>query len=137
MFWEKPKLHSTESHAGMTKFYKGESVGTFETNQNERISTDGRPRQESARLPTDTTKFRFKAQSRHRSHQRIHQRHHYRRTYLSNGSAHDVLAKWKTKKYHDLTSRIAEKGFTVRFFAFEVGCRGLVPHCIGTSEEDQ
>jgi hypothetical protein len=28
--------------------HKGESVGTFETNQNERISTDGRPRQESA-----------------------------------------------------------------------------------------
>ncbi len=54
--------------------------------------TDGRPRQESARLPTDTAKFRFKAQIRHRSHQRIHQRHHYRRTYLSNGSAHDVLA---------------------------------------------
>jgi hypothetical protein len=24
------------------------------------------------------------------------------------------------------TYRIAEKGFTVRFFAFEVGCRGLV-----------
>jgi hypothetical protein len=32
----------------------------------------------------------------------------------------------KTKKYHDLANRIAEKGFTVRFFAFEVGCRGLV-----------
>jgi hypothetical protein len=32
--------------------HKGESVGTFETNQNERISTDGRPRQESVRLPT-------------------------------------------------------------------------------------
>jgi hypothetical protein len=31
-----------------------------------------------------------------------------------------------TKKYHDLANRIAEKGFTVRFFAFEVGCRGLV-----------
>jgi hypothetical protein len=29
----------------------------------------------------------------------------------------------KTKKYHDLANRIAEKGFTVRFFAFEVGCR--------------
>jgi hypothetical protein len=36
---------------------------------------------------------------------------------------------WKrawTKKYHDLANRIAEKGFTVRFFAFEVRCRGLV-----------
>jgi hypothetical protein len=32
----------------------------------------------------------------------------------------------KTKKYHDLANRIAEKGFTFRFFAFEVGCRGLV-----------
>jgi hypothetical protein len=32
----------------------------------------------------------------------------------------------KTKKYHDLANRIAEKGFTVRFFVFEVGCRGLV-----------
>ncbi len=32
----------------------------------------------------------------------------------------------KTKKYHDKANRIAEKGFTVRFFAFEVGCRGLV-----------
>ncbi len=32
----------------------------------------------------------------------------------------------KTKKYHDLVNRIAEKGFTVRFFTFEVGCRGLV-----------
>ncbi len=30
----------------------------------------------------------------------------------------------KTMKYHDLANRIAEKGFTVRFFAFEVGCRG-------------
>jgi hypothetical protein len=69
-----------------------EKAGTFKTNQNERISIDGRPRQESARLPTDTAKFRFKAQTRHRSHQRIHQRHHYRRTYLSNGSAHGVLA---------------------------------------------
>ncbi len=38
-------------------------------------------------------------------------------------SAHDVT---KTKKYHDLANRIAEKGFAVRFFAFEVGCRGLV-----------
>jgi hypothetical protein len=62
--WEKPKVHS---HRGM-KDRKGESIGTFETNQNERISTDGRPRQESARLPTDTTKFRFKAQTvRYRS----------------------------------------------------------------------
>jgi hypothetical protein len=32
----------------------------------------------------------------------------------------------KTKKYHDLANRIAEKGFKVRFFAFEVRCRGLV-----------
>jgi hypothetical protein len=32
----------------------------------------------------------------------------------------------KTKKYRDLANRIAEKGFTVRYFAFEVGCRGLV-----------
>jgi hypothetical protein len=32
----------------------------------------------------------------------------------------------KTKKYHNLANQIAEKGFTVRFFAFEVGCRGLV-----------
>ncbi len=32
----------------------------------------------------------------------------------------------KTKKYHDLSNRIAEKGFTVRFFAFEIGYRGLV-----------
>ncbi len=32
----------------------------------------------------------------------------------------------KTKKYHDLANRIAEKGSTVRFSAFEVGCRGLV-----------
>jgi hypothetical protein len=67
--------------------HKGESVKTFETNQNERISTGGRSRQESARFPTDTAKFRFKAQSRHRSHQRIHQRHHYRLTDLSNGIA--------------------------------------------------
>jgi hypothetical protein len=37
--------------------------------------------------------------------------------------AHDIT---KTKKYHDLANRIAENGFTVRFFAFEVGCRGLV-----------
>jgi hypothetical protein len=71
--------------------------------------------------------------------------------------------KRKTKKYHDLANRIAEKEFTVRFFAFEVAYRGLVgkslrkfltalnfrrrllkklspiaqiPHCIGTSEED-
>jgi hypothetical protein len=39
------------------------------------------------------------------------------------------MAYWhetKTKKYHDLASRIAEKGFTVRFFAFEVGRRSLV-----------
>jgi hypothetical protein len=58
----------------------------------------------------------------------------------------------KTKKYHDLANRIAEKGFTVRFFAFEDGCRvdeaereresrerkviAQIPHCIGTSEED-
>jgi hypothetical protein len=32
----------------------------------------------------------------------------------------------ETKKYHDLANRIVEKGFTVRFFAFEVGCRGLI-----------
>jgi hypothetical protein len=32
----------------------------------------------------------------------------------------------KTKKYHDVVNRIAEKGFAVRFFAFVVGCRGLV-----------
>jgi hypothetical protein len=39
------------------------------------------------------------------------------------------LEKWhetKTKKYHDLANRIAEKGFTVRFFAFELGCRGIL-----------
>jgi hypothetical protein len=50
----------------------------------------------------------------------------------------------KTKKYHDLASRIAENGSTVRSFAFEVRYRGPVvikviaqiPHCIGTSEED-
>jgi hypothetical protein len=40
----------------------------------------------------------------------------------------------KTKKYHDLASRIAEKGFTVRFFAFEVGFRGwLESHCANSS----
>ncbi len=68
--------------------HKGESVGTFETNQNERIST-------MADLGTTSYRhyeIRFKAQTRHRSHQQIHQRHHYRRTYLSNGSAHDILA---------------------------------------------
>jgi hypothetical protein len=46
----------------------------------------------------------------------------------------------KTKKYHDLANRIAEKGFTVHLFAFEVGSRwkviAQIPHCIGTSEED-
>jgi hypothetical protein len=46
----------------------------------------------------------------------------------------------KTKKYHDLANRIAVKGFTVRFFAFEVpGWKVIahLPRCIGTSEEDQ
>jgi hypothetical protein len=38
----------------------------------------------------------------------------------------------KTKKYHDLASRIAEKEFTVRFIAFEVGCRGLVGKSLRT-----
>jgi hypothetical protein len=38
----------------------------------------------------------------------------------------------KTKKYHDLTNRIAEKEFAVRFFAFEVGCRGLVGKSLRT-----
>jgi hypothetical protein len=87
------------------------------------ISTDGRPRQESARLPTDTAK-KLKPD-----------------IVLINESTKDIIfgelscpmearmTYWhetKTKKYHDLANRIAEKGFTVRFFAFEVGCRGLV-----------
>jgi hypothetical protein len=38
----------------------------------------------------------------------------------------------KTKKYHDLANRIAEKGFKVRFFAFEVGCQGLVGKSLRT-----
>ncbi len=45
----------------------------------------------------------------------------------------------KTKKYHDLANRIAEKGFTVRFLAFRgPGWKVIaqIPHCIGTSEED-
>jgi hypothetical protein len=102
---------------------KGESVGTFETNQNERISTDGRSRHDflqtlqifDSKLKSDIV--------------------------LINESTKDIIigeltcpmearmTYWhetKTKKYHDLASRIAEKGFAIRFFAFEVGCRGLV-----------
>jgi hypothetical protein len=37
-----------------------------------------------------------------------------------------VLATFGIFLRFDLANRIAEKGFTVRFFAFEVGCRGLV-----------
>jgi hypothetical protein len=45
----------------------------------------------------------------------------------------------KTKKYHDLANRIAEKGFTALLkLAAEAWLEVIaqIPHCIGTSEED-
>jgi hypothetical protein len=112
--WEKPKVHSIESHGGMRKFYKpqGRMRWNIRNLSNRKCITDGRPRQESARLPADTTKFLFND------------------IVLINESTKDIIIgeltcpmeasmtyrhETKTKKYYDLANRIAEKG-----------CRGLV-----------
>jgi hypothetical protein len=126
--WKKPKLHSTESHGGMTKFYRPQGR---KLEHSKLIKTKG------YQLMADLDKNRHGFLQTLRSFDSKLKPD----IVLINESTKDIIigeltcpmealmAYWhetKTKKYHDLANRIAEKGFTVRFFAFEVGCRGLV-----------
>ncbi len=117
--------------------HKRESVETFETNQNERISTDGRPRHDflqtlrsfNSKLKPDIV--------------------------LINESTKDIIfgeltcpmearmTYWhetKTRKYHNLANRIAEKGFHSPLLCFWSwpGWKVIaqIPYWRRTSEED-
>ncbi len=113
--WEKPKVRSIESHGGMRKFYRPQGR-KLETNQNERISTDGRYRHDFLRkLLSFDSKLKPDI-------------------VLINESTKDIII-------GELTSPIWRTGMKQRLrntttwrtesqkkdsFAFEVGCRGLV-----------